>query len=159
MAFTAAALGVILLPFNGWKDLAEKSPDIVIVQCTTNPAPGPIMDGMIWSDIEVISVLKGEGRTGLSRMVSQYRPHAGERFLLFGGYQSNELYQAYNATESYRVIPLAFYFSTNALAGKTLDQQIRLIVEHRLEVVKQELKERNEEKARLESFVREIQSE
>lgn len=43
------------------------------------PTGGP---NMISSDVEVVSVLKGEHVLGLSRMGSQYWPYRGEYFLV-----------------------------------------------------------------------------
>ena len=83
-------------------------------------------------------------------MVSQYWPHQEERFLMFATYQSNQLYRAYNATETYRIAPLGRYFPTNELAGKSLDEQIRLMLRRRLEDLSRELKRGAEEKNRLE---------
>src|ERR1035438_7067219 len=110
LAVASSAFAVFILPFTSWNDLSIKSPVIIIARCTTTPEPTIISDGMIWSDIEVMSVLKGDTKPGMARMVSQYGPRQGERFLMFSTYQSNELYRAYNATETYRVVPLGRYF-------------------------------------------------
>ena len=145
---TAAA--VIILPFTSWDDLTKKSPDIIIARCVTTPNPTVVDDGMIWSDIEVLAVLKGDAKPEAARMVSQYWPHQHERFLMFATYQSNQLYRAYNATETYRVVPLGRYFPTNELAGKSLDEQIQWVLRRRLEDVNRELEKDAEEKSRLE---------
>ena len=145
---TAAA--VIILPFTSWDDLTKKSPDIIIARCVTTPNPTVVGDGMIWSDIEVLAVLKGDTKPEAARMVSQYWPHQHERFLMFATYQSNQLYRAYNATETYRIVPLGRYFPTNELAGKSLDEQIQLVLRRRLEDVNRELQKNAEEKKRLE---------
>ena len=150
LAAVATARAVFILPFTSWDDLAKKSPDIVIARCATTPEPLGISDGMIWSDIEVLSVLKGDIKPGAARMVSQYWPRQGERFLMFATYQSNQLYRAYNATETYRIVPLSRYFLTNELAGKPLDEQIQLVLRHRLDDVTTELKSGADEKRRLE---------
>src|SRR2546422_754034 len=144
---TAAA--VIILPFTSWDDLTKKSPDIIIARCATTPNT-PAIDGVIWSDIEVLAVLKGDTKPEAARMVSQYWPHQDERFLMFATYQSNQLYRAYNATETYRIVPLGRYFPTNELTGKTLDEQIQLVLRRRLEDVNRELQKNAEEKNRLE---------
>ena len=146
----STATAVFILPFTSWDDLTKKSPDIVIARCATTPDPKVIGDEMIWSDIEVMSVLKGDTKPGAARMVSQYWPRQGERFLIFATYQSNQLYRAYDATEMYRIVPLGRYFLTNELAGKPLDEQIQLVLRHRLEDVSRELERGAEEKSRLE---------
>ena len=146
----STAMAVIILPFTSWDDLTKKSPDIIIARCATTPNPTVIGDGIIWSDIEVFAVLKGDTKPGVARMVSQYLPHQEERFLMFATYQSNQLYRAYNATETYRIVPLSRYFPTNELAGKSLDEQIRLVLRRRLEDVNRELERLAKEKSRLE---------
>jgi len=154
LAAGCSALAVGIAPFTSWDDISRKSPDIIIARCTLTTPDGPIGNGMIWSDIEVLSVLKGETKPGVARMVSQYAPRQGERFLMFSTYQSNDLYRAYNATETYRVVPLGRYFVTDELTGKALDEQVKLLLQHRLEEVTRELQQGTEEKKRLEEALK-----
>ena len=149
-----SAFGVPVLPFTSWDDISKKSPDIIIARCTATTPEGPIADGMVWSDIEVLSVLKGDTKPGAARMVSQHAPRQGDRFLMFSTYQSNDLYRAYNATETYRVVPLGGYFSSDELKGKTLEEQIRLLLQHRLEDLTRELQQGAVEKKRLEEALK-----
>jgi len=51
-----------------WFYNTKKSPDIVIVRCATTSNPSVISDGMIWSDIEGRTVLKGDTKPGMARM-------------------------------------------------------------------------------------------
>ena len=147
----STAMAVLISPFTSWSDLTHKSPDIVIARCTAaHPDNMPVADGMMWSHIEVISVLKGDTKPGAAQMVSQYSPYQGERFLMFSEYQSNQLYQAYNATETYRIVPLGRYFLTNELAGKPLDEQIQMVFQSRLKDLSVEMKRAGEEQKRLE---------
>jgi hypothetical protein len=150
----ASGFAVPVLPFTSWDDISRKSPDIIIGRCTVTAPDGPIGDGMVWSDIEVLSVLKGDTKPGVARMVSQYAPRQRERFLMFSTYQSNGLYRAYNATETYRVVPLGRDFVTNELSGKVLDEQIKLVLRHRLEELTRELQQGTEEKKRLEEALK-----
>jgi hypothetical protein len=150
LAAVSTATAVFISPFTSWDDLTTKSPDIVVARCLTTPDPRVVADGMIWSEIEVTSVLKGDTKPGATRMVSQYTPYQGERFLMFATYQSNKLYHAYNATEWYRIVPLGRYFLTNALSGKSLEDQIQTVLRSRLEDVTRELEKGAEEKKRLE---------
>jgi len=150
LAVAGSAFAVLILPFTSWDDLTKKSPDIIIARSTvTTPDATPIDNGMVWSDIEVLSVLKGDTKRGAARMVSQYWPRQGDRFLIFATYQSSQFYRAYNATEAYRIVPLGRYFLTNELAGKSLDEQIQLVLRRRLEDVNRELETDAEEKNRL----------
>lgn len=150
VAAASTATAVLIARFTSWDDLTQKSPDIVIARCTATPDTLIIVDGMIWSDIEVLSVLKGDTKAAAARMVSQYSPHRGERFLMFSTYQSNERYRAYNATEKYRVVPLGPYFSTNDLTGKPLAEQIQIVLRRRLQDLNRDMEYATEEKKRLE---------
>lgn len=69
---------------------------------------------------------------------------------MFATYQSNGFYQAYNATETYRIVPLGHYFQTNGLTGKSLKEQIQLVLRSRLEELNRELERGAKEKNRLE---------
>lgn len=124
LAAASSTFAVSISPFTSWDDLTKQSPDIVIARCTATPEPKFIMDGQIWSDIEVLTVLKGDTKPGTARMVSGYWPHQGERFLMFSAWRTNQTYRAYNATEAYRVVPLGLHFRPYVLAGKSLDEQI-----------------------------------
>ena len=137
--------------FKSWDELTQKSPDLIIARCTETPKSGLVADGMIWADIEVLSVLKGDTKPGAARMVSQFSPHQGQRFLMFSTYQSNELYRAYNATEEYRVVPIGPYFQLDQLTGKPLAEQIQTVLRQRLEDLKRESEHAAEEKKRLEA--------
>jgi len=150
----AGAFAGAILPFTSWDDISKKSPDIIIARCTATAPDGPIGNGMVWSDIEVVSVLKGDTKPGMARMVSQHAPRQGERFLMFSTYQSNDLYKAYNAAETYRVVPLGRNFLTNELSGKALDEQIKLVLRHRLEELTRELQQGAVEKKRLEEALK-----
>ena len=154
LVVASGAFAVVIIPFTSWEDISRKSPDIIIGRCTITTPDGPVGNGMIWSDIEVLSVLKGDTKPGAARMVSQHAPRQGERFLMFSTYQSNHLYRAYNATETYRVVPLGRYFLTNGLTGKSLDEQIEFVLRHRLEELSRELKNGAEEKKRLEEALK-----
>ena len=149
-----SAFAIAVVPFTSWDDISKKSPDIIIARCTATTPDGPIVNGMIWSDIEVLSVLKGDTKPGMARMVSQHAPRQGERFLMFSTYQSNDLYRAYNATETYRVVPLGGNFLTSELSDKALDEQIKLVFRHRLEELTRELQQGADEKKRLEEALK-----
>ena len=150
MSITTAA-AVLIASFKSWDDLTQKSPDIIIARCKETPKSGLVANGMIWADIEVVAVLKGDTKQGAARMVSQYYPHQGQRFLMFSTYQSNEHYSAYNATEEYRVVPIGPYFQVEQLTGKQLGEQIQMLLRARLEDLKRESEHAAEEKKRLEA--------
>jgi hypothetical protein len=150
------AFAVFTNKFKTWSDLTEQSPDILIAQCvstlgdTKTKRPVAVIDGVIHSEIEVVCVLKGSTKPGPTRMASRYWPFQGEKFLLFANYENNQFFSGYNAVEEYRVISLNRYFQTNVLSGKTLNEQIQLILTNRLNDLNGELARGQEEKRRLE---------
>jgi hypothetical protein len=155
------AYAVFFTKFTSWDDLVEQSPDIIIARCTgtvgtfkpegaTPQKTTVITDNIVPSDIEVVSVLKGNTKPGLSHIRSGYWPHQNELFLVFANYRSDQYYSGYAAIEDYRVIPLSRDFRTNELVGKTLNEQIQLILNGRLKDLNDELTRNNEEKLRLE---------
>ena len=56
----------------------------------------------------------------------------------------------YYAVEKYRVIPLGAYLPPDLLTGKTLDENIQILFQRRLDNLNREMKEEQEEKQRLE---------
>lgn len=116
------------------------------------PEPTRHFSNVSCSDIEVISVLKGNAKPGLSHLTSLYRPFRGEQFLMFASYESNQADTGYSAIENYRLVPInaTGRYLTNEQAGKTVKEQIQMILKIRLKDVNDELVRDNEEKARLE---------
>jgi hypothetical protein len=162
LVVTATAYAIFSNEFKNWNDSIERSPDIVIAKCastvgtTNSDRPIIISDGVIPSDIEVISVLKGNTKPGPSHLFSWYWPHQSQQFLLFASHFSDEYNTGYSAIEYYRVVPLSHDFQTNMLAGKTLEEQIHWILERRLFDLNEELKRGTEEKKRLEEGLKTI---
>jgi hypothetical protein len=131
-----AAMAVLTVPFTNWEDLTKYSPEIIIAQCTVTPNPqGVILDGMILSEIKVLSVLKGETNRVATGLVSQYRPHQGQRLLFFSSNRNNLSHsnQAYTALQAYSIVPLGHDLVIDQLAEKSLEQQIQMIRRSRLE--------------------------
>lgn len=156
----SVAMAVVETSFSSWNGLIQVSPDIIIAHCSRTPDPerdhgsGPT-GPMVFSDIEVLSILKGAGVTnwaggmpqlGTSRLVSTYYPRQGEYYLVFSIYHDGE----HQASEKYRVVPLGLDFSTNSLSGKTLDAQIQMLLQRRLNDLNRQMKEEHAEKQRLE---------
>jgi hypothetical protein len=162
-ATAATVFAALMSDFRSWDDLIGWSPDIVIAKCIPSPPDNSVkkplatIDNVNYSDIEVISVLKGNTKPGQSRMASQYCPCDGEQFLLFAEYGSNQFYRGYTAMEEYRVVPINNYFQTNQLSGKTLYGQIQLLLSNRLSDINEEVKRDNEEKNRIQEFLKEKQ--
>ncbi len=149
-----AATAYTVHPFSGWAWLREKSQDIIIGRCTATPDPDnsskggstELPRGLIKSDIQIISILKGTTNSGTVEVDSQFRPRQGEYYLIFATYN----FGYYQALEKYRIVPLGISFLTNYVSGKTLDEQVRSLLRYRVEMLDQQMAEAQEEKKRLE---------
>jgi hypothetical protein len=154
MATATVAFAVVIRPFTDWRTLTDGSSDILILRCTRTPDPvgtshngimREIRDGIVDSEVRPVFMLKGTGASQVSVLSSQYWPRQGEDYLVFGMVHNGSC----QAIEPYRVVPLGISFSTNVVAGKTLNERIRAVLEYRLEAVNRQLREAQEEKERL----------
>jgi hypothetical protein len=161
IGIASAAMAVVTQPFSGWDNLTMMSSDIVIARCSRTPnrlnigkggAVIELKDGMLQSDIEVVSILKGATNLGPAQLSSRYWPRQSELYLIFSTHAEG----FYHAPESYRVIPLGMDFPTNALAHQSLDEQIRTVLSYRLRELNLELQQKHEEKKRLEEGLQEL---
>jgi hypothetical protein len=155
---TTAAFTIPIADFTSYDDLTANSPEIIIARCTstvdflvTSNQVAIIIDGMIDSNIEVVSVLKGTPNPGSARLGSRYWPYRGEYLLVFANDRKDEYNKGYTAIEEHRVIPLGHDFWTNQLAGKTVEEQVELILNRRLADLNSELGRDNQEKQRIEA--------
>lgn len=162
LAAAISSLGYVTIEFPGWAELTRMSPYVVIVRCKVSPEPtrlingittdnpfrGGRMGGITLSDIEMVSNLKGVGADQRALTLwSEYRPCQGDQYLLFATeLRGTNLF----ALDYYRVVPLGHSFDTNLLAGKDLNDQVKLMLQYRLNNLNQELKKDQEEKKRLE---------
>jgi hypothetical protein len=158
-----AATAFASIKFPGWERLGQISPYIVIARCKASPQPTRVIDGVVYDnpmrggrmggvvlcDIEITSVLKGENVKPGSPVTlwSKYWPSQGDSYLLFANVLENTNCQA---LDLYRVVPLGHDFPTNSLEGKTLDEQVKFMLQWRLFYLNRELEQGQEEKKRLE---------
>jgi hypothetical protein len=151
-----AAFGVLISQFRSWDDLIQISPDIVIAKCTStygtksSTKKNLIIDDVIPSDVDVLSVLKGNTKPGPARLASQYWPYPGQQFVIFGWYSGGQ----YSAVEGYRVMPLNRDFPLSALNGKSLTEQMQLIFSNRLSNLNDEINQDEKDKASLEKYLK-----
>lgn len=155
----------VTMSFPGWDLLTQNTPDIIIAQCNRTPDPykdhgdGPT-GPLFYSDMEIISILKGATnwgteplklpRMGKARLSSEYVPRQGEYYLIFSIYYQGE----FQASEDYKVVPLGLSFSTNSIANKPLEQQIRILLGQRLSDLNHQIDKDQKEKERLEQMPR-----
>lgn len=146
------ALAHIIAPFPGWEDVKDASSSIVVVLCG-KPVPqdwqysvsdGPSSD----SEVDVVAVLKGTNALGSARLQTDHELRSGEHYLVFGNFNQNIC----TAYEPYKVVPIG-RFSTNSIAGKPLDEQIKVLFQHSLFKINRELQRDQEQKQQLETLV------
>src|SRR5581483_432299 len=160
------ALAASLLPaaafltgiFPGWDNLIAQSPDIVIARCVATQDRSNLLGASfaapVLSQIEVLSVLKGNLKTGPLQLRSLYWPHPGDYFLAFSGYTLTPSNNVFNAIEEYRILPMQRLISSNQLAGNSLQEQVRIIVRQRAEDLDREIAHAKEEKDSMEGRVK-----
>ena len=154
MLIAFSAVAYLTMSFPGWDVLTEKSSDIVVVHCINVQDPfnskkdgHPIdFQGLVDSDFEIVSVLKGTKNTGIVRISSEYWPQQGSYYLLFQDYRDGR----YQGLEEYRVVPLGAPFYTNSIAGKPLDKQLQILFRHANNYLNSETQKDQETKDRLE---------
>jgi hypothetical protein len=121
------------------------------MQCG-NPTPQNPNYGVInatRSDVGIKSMitLKGTNNACPVRLLTDHEMCPGNNYLVFG-YCDSSVYIAY---EEHRIVPLGKYFATNLIAGKTLQEQIQILLQRRLDNLKLEMQENENEKMRLEA--------
>jgi hypothetical protein len=154
-----AALAVITVSFPGWDQLTADSPDIIIARCTQTPLPVVTryqiqMDLVVHSDMEVVSILKGVTngiasenlKLGPTALRSMYWPRQGEYYLIFSSYHAG----SYEAIEDYRIVPLGLLFPAEAIDGKSLDEQLQILLKQGHLYLNREIQKDEDQKQRLE---------
>jgi hypothetical protein len=138
--------------------MIKQSTEIVIVKCTEThergrvSADGVILDekdGIRYSEIEVVHVLKGNVNHGPSKLMSRYRPHQGEYYLVFSQFMEG----AFRSYEPYKIVPLKEGFSTNAIPAEALEGKIKFLLSGRLAELDKNIRDMQAEKERLSAFV------
>ncbi len=158
LAAVSTTVAYIVQPFPGWNVLTDTSSGIIIARCSKTPDPYNVTykgmlvdpDDLIDSEIEVVSVLKGDTKPGSGHLRSEYWPRQGEYYAVFSLNQAD----IYQASESYRIVPLGIRFPTNMLAGRTLNEQIRALLQYRLDQLNRDVEKAQDEKKRLEEGLR-----
>lgn len=152
IACTAIAVGI--LKFSSWSDLEKYSPNIILARCVTTPDPYNVVkngvhidmtDGLIETDVHIVSTLKGATNSDNAVLDSRYWPRQGEYYLIFAIYHDG----IYQAVEPYRIVPLGPNFPSNAFAGKLLHEKIQIALKYRLDMLNEQIQKEQEEKQRL----------
>lgn len=145
--------------FAGWPALEGKSHDIIIARCSATPDLSPVgtngvaidRRGLIYSEIQIVAVLKGTNNFGTGQLVSSYWPRQGEYYLIFSDYR----FGSYLAYEAYRIVPIGMSFSTDELKSGILDYEITTLLRRRLDKLNRQMSIELDEKHRLEEGLKE----
>jgi hypothetical protein len=174
MATTAFA--ITITPFTGWDDVINNSSDIFIAACTSanslakaesrsSPKIAAVVDGVARQQVEIVDVLKGNAKLGESHVLMPCTelpcewPREGDFFIVFAHGFSDNPTNTYLAIEDYRTIPITttdIAAWTNALAGKTLKEQVKMILEYRAARVNYNIQKDQAEKKRLEDELKDL---
>lgn len=146
---TFLAAGRVLVKFPGWDKLIENSPNVSVV-CVGIPIlqnPNIRVEGGLASDFEIqtVYILKGTNSVNPTRLKTNHDLSPGENYLVFGYCDNGFLY----ADEDYRVVPCGKVFSTNAIADKPIDKQLKILLELGLDVVNRRIQKEQSESERL----------
>jgi hypothetical protein len=157
-----SVMAVIVEEFHGWDELQNKSRAVVIAQCKSTPEWERYTNGILFmnpsgglvaSDMEVVSVLKGTNSPRGTRInvFSEFWPRQGENYLLMANYFDGSRCEA---IEDYRVVPLGIIFTTEPLTGKKPEEQIRIMIKSRINHLTQQIQQAQAEKLRLEAALK-----
>jgi hypothetical protein len=140
----------ILETFDSWDKIIRDSPSILVVRCGKPTPPYPIINGPR-SDSGIDVQYRLKGTNDASRLwTDRDSLHQGENYLVFG-YINNEICVALG---EFKVVPLGSEFSTNWIAGKSLDEQIQELFKRALDHLDREIKQDQDQKAQLESGIK-----
>ncbi len=149
--FTATAVLTTLFP--GYDELKNRSSDIVVARCITNPPTllhfGADADINTFS-IEIVTAIKGTNFAGIVPLVSEQWLTQGDDYLIFGDCENGTC----RAIEDFRVVPLGCPLGegaiTNSITGKSLDEEIQTLFKRAINNLDRQIKKDQEEKQRLE---------
>jgi hypothetical protein len=148
---TLSAAARVIENFRSWDELIERSSFIAVVRCgnPTPQKPNVRYDDIYLADMEIhlVANLKNTTNAAPVRILTDYLMCSGENYLVFGTWDSDVIC----SYERYRVVPLDKYVTTNLIAGKTLQEQIQILLQRRLDNLKLEMQENENEKMRLEA--------
>jgi hypothetical protein len=150
-----AAAARMVSVFSSWDSVEWTSKDILVVVCgkpvEVNMPPNSIVTGGPKSDseVQVISVLKGTNGLGSARLKTDHDLHQGEHYLVFGNFDG----RVCTSLEEYKVIPIGKLFSTNSIAGKSLEEQLKILFRHAVFELNREIEQDQAQKAELEILI------
>jgi hypothetical protein len=147
LALPAAALPIV--PFTDTKTFAGKASDVLVVECVSADAPsGP--NGVTPVQVDVVKVLKGDRKTGKTKLATIGQPMEKGRKYLMASFGGNALDTGFLAQADLAVVEIPATFDLKSLDGKTVAEQMQLVFDARREQVRIQLLQLEREKALLE---------
>ena len=155
---------ILLLPIIGWavplippmdtQTFVDKATDIVIARCI-NPdvLGGGKTDGLTLVEGEVGAVIKGERKTGKTRLGTIGQPMAAGKNYMMASFGGNVFDTGFLAQSEQAVVELPGNFDLKSLAGKTVIEQTQAIFDARRAQVQKLLLQLEREKKMLELTV------
>jgi len=171
-----SVLAYMGIEFPGWDRLQDISTDIFVARCSETPDPDNMthyghrvdFQGLYYANVEIISVLKSgtnwtttmvcPPKPGLARIQTAYCPQQGEYYLIFANpetdyYTRRQATNYWDATESFRFVPLGAHFSTNAIAGHPLNIQMQTLFKASAFHLEKQIQREQAQKQRIESGI------
>jgi hypothetical protein len=144
------AIALPVMPFTDTETFAEKATDVLVAECLDpDAAPGPKLNGVTAVEVNVLKVLKGDRKTGKTKLATIGQPmEKGRRYMMasFGG---KALDTGFLANAELAVVEIPSGFDPKTLDGKTTAEQVQLVFDARREQVRQQLLQFEREKALL----------
>jgi hypothetical protein len=164
MSRILAGILILLVPTFAWAvplwpamdtpTFVTKSKDILVVKCINPDVLGGVKtDGLTLVEVEVVVVIKGERKTGKTRLGTIGQPmEAGKRYLIasFGG---DVFDTGFLAQSDQAVTEMPADFDLKSLTGKTAVQQVQAIFDARRAQVEKLLQQLQREKQTLDHTV------
>lgn len=154
LLIAAVATARLAPVFPGWDRLKQICPDIFVARCGESASPGQYMEAVnaYTSDsrVNIISVLKGTNSVAAGRLQTDYDLVQNDYYLVFGHHDGG-FFTSYGPSG---VIPLGRWFTTNSIAGKSMDEQIQVLLKQSLDTMNWEIQRDQQVKQRLEAALK-----
>ena len=152
LLLAAPAPALPVLAFTDTKMFAEKATDVLVVECVSaDVLPGP--NGITPVQVDVLKVLKGDRKPGKTKLATIGQPMETGRKYLMASFGGSALDTGFLANADLAVVEIPAALELKALEGKTVAEQMQLVLDARREQVRVRLIELEREKAALEKTV------
>lgn len=145
-----AAQAVPVMPFTDAPTFAKRATEVVIAECRDPDVLGGAKDdGLTLVEVDVVKALKGDRKAGRAKLTTIGQPmEKGKRYLMasFGG---SALGSDFVANGELAVVEVPAGFDLKALDGKSVAEQVQLVLDARRADVAAKVRALEAEKAGL----------